>query len=157
MKFDVSFHKRFIMTLGIVVALYKDEDTTATELFVATGSLMWIWGDVALARVSTGVMWPVYGVVVAGGVASYAIAGKSGVDDYIDFLTEGMAEEMIVTGDLPEEYLEVVVPAIEAEVVEPAIEWGKGKVREAEAYAHTVYRTLRRNLGLGWRISNPLF
>jgi len=141
-------------TAAVIVSLYKsvymDEDEKLTredadEIFYASLALAWIWGDVIIAGVSTAAVYPVAAVVVAGGVASATIGGKSGFDDYVSFMT----------GDVsPEEYYDVVAPAVASEVIEfvlPIHTDIEEKVNITTSLLEMGWRTLKRNLGFGWR------
>jgi hypothetical protein len=137
--------------LGLYKTVYMDEDEKLTredadEIFWAALALGWVWSDVALMGVSTTALAPVAGVIVLGGVASYGIGGKSGFDDYVS----------VMTGDVsPEEYYDVVSTAIESEVIEPI------RVEIEETITITTellgmgWRSLKRNLGLGWKLTRP--
>lgn len=137
--------------IGLYKTVYMDEDEKLTredadEIFWATLALGWVWSDVALMGVSTAALAPVAGVIVLGGVASYGIGGKSGFDDYVS----------VMTGDVsPEEYYDIVAPAIESEIIEPIVTDIEEKITIIEEVLGMAYRSLKRNLGLGWKLTRP--
>jgi len=106
-----------------VVYLWKkhawDDDHKFTvedldETLVAAVSLAFIWkGNIILAAVPG--INIVEGIVVAGAVASYAIAGTEGVEDYIEFFTEPtkIPERLVFTAETIYEH-KIEKPLVEA-------------------------------------------
>jgi len=112
------------------------EDIDETLWAVAGLALIWK-GDIILAAVPG--INIVEGIVVAGGVASFAIGGVEGVEDYIDFLTEPtkIPERIAWTADV----------IYEEKIKEPLID-------AATWYVNAVDEVVE-NFKLAWSITKP--
>jgi len=112
------------------------EDIDETLWAVAGLALIWK-GNIILGAVPG--INIVEGIVVAGGVASFAIGGVKGVEDYIDFLTEPtkIPERIAWTADV----------IYEEKIKEPLID-------AATWYVNAVDEVVE-NFKLAWSITKP--
>jgi len=116
-------HAKGFATLAFMVEthkqIYADDKLTwsdAPHVIKFGGAMTVLWGSEFLEwkSVSKKPLYILEAIVVAGGVASYAIAGEEGLYDYTDF----------ITGDVsPQEYYDVVMPAIQETITEPFIDY----------------------------------
>jgi len=126
--------------------VFMDEDEKFTvedidETLYAVAALAWIWkGEMMLAAIPG--INIVEGIVVGGAVASYAIGGMEGVENYIDFITsptdiagvfgKGTGEKWEFTKKTI--YEEVIKDPVEAaaswyvEKVDRGMDWAEAKV-----------------------------
>jgi len=107
---------------------FTAEDIDETAFLLAYNA--WVWKGPAMLAAVPGVAI-VEGVVVAGAVASYAIGGVEGVENYIDFITEPtkMPERIAFTADVI--YEEVIKePLVAASVA--YVGWWDRRVEEAK-------------------------
>jgi len=140
-------HAKGITSLGIIWGMYElawrdDREITwedAPELGLGALSLGILWAPevLTIAAVSTTPLVVIEGVVVAGAVASYAIGGVEGVENYIDFITEPtkIPERIAFTAETIYEHKikEPLVAAAEWYVakVDRGIDWSEKKVDQA--------------------------
>jgi len=108
------------------------------ETLLAVGALALIWkGDLILAAIPG--INIIEGVVVAGAVASYAIGGTEGVENYFDFITEPTK--------IPERIIFTAETLYEHKIEEPLKE-------TAKAYVGWIDRRLEEAKSV-WSITAP--
>jgi len=111
------------------------EDLDETALWMAYNA--WVWSGPALLARAGPVVPAVEAIIVAGAVASAAIGGVEGVENYVDFISE--PEKM------PERW-EFTKQTIYEEVIEEPL------VSAAKWYVKTVDKTL----DTAWQFTAPL-
>lgn len=126
----------------------EDIDETA----LAAGGIAFIWkGNVILASVPG--LWIVESIVASGAVASYAIGGIEGVDNYAEFISDPGEWATLGVGttmdySLPIIYEEVIAPKI----VDPIVGWVETKIDQGIALGKASYRYGEKKVdqGLAW-------
>jgi hypothetical protein len=136
-------------------ALLDDRKLTTEDIdetLLAAAGLALIWrGDFLLARIPG--LPIVEGIVIAGGVASYAIGGTEGVLNYVDFITD--KDEWLSLG-IPTT-LEYSLPIIYDEVIEPEIvDPIVSKINQGVDFAEFLYNVGEKKTkeGLDWAVGN---
>ena len=89
-----------VLTLWYDRAYRDDRKFTAEDIdetALAAGALASIW--MAEMPITAAIVPPVGGIVAAGGVASFAIAGEEGYYDYVDFITDVTSLDVVGVTD----------------------------------------------------------
>lgn len=143
MNLRTNWYRSLASTWAWYELAYRDdrkftiEDLDESALWLAYNA--WVWRGPAMIAAAGPVVPAVEAIVVAGAVASAAIGGVEGVENYVDFITE--------PDKMPERW-DFTKKTLYEEIIQPPL------VKAAEAYKDWVDRRLDE-ARLVWSVTQP--